>query len=392
LPESGPAILPPAKAGTILVVDDEPSLLAVYLRALRQAGLETEGVGDGLAASALLEKRAFDVIVSDVTMPGMDGVHLLRTVRQRNLDVPVILMTGAPALETAMKAVEYGAFRYIVKPFEPEVLIDAVRQAQRLYRIAQLRREAVALLGTESKQLGDLVALETSFERALQTLWMAYQPIVSWEKRKVFAFEALVRTSEPAIPNPGALLDAAERLDRLLDLGRAVRNCVAPMVASAPSECVFVNLHTRDLLDEQLFSPDAPLSKVAERVVLEITERAALDDVPDSRARVTRLRSLGFRIAIDDLGAGYAGLTAFAQLEPEVVKFDMSLIRNLHESPPRQKLVTSMAKLFREMGLRVVAEGVETAAERDAVTAAGCELIQGYLFAKPGKPFPVPQW
>ncbi len=186
-------------------------MLRTCLRALKDAGLKAEGATDGLRAAELLKERNFDVIVSDISMPGMNGVQLLRTLRQHHLDVPVILMTGTPALETAVKAVEYGAFRYIMKPFALGDLVSTVLRAQRIFRLAQLRRQAVKLVGTQDKQLGDRVALETSFERALETLWMAYQPIVCWETKTVFAFEALVRTTEPTIPHPGALLEAAER-------------------------------------------------------------------------------------------------------------------------------------------------------------------------------------
>ena len=84
--------------------------------------------------------------------------------------------------------------------------------------------------------------------------------------------------------------------------------------------------------DHELFSPAAPLSRIASRVVLEITERASLDELGDVAPRLAQLRGLGFRIAIDDLGAGYAGLTSFAQLEPEVVKVDMSLVRGIDSS------------------------------------------------------------
>jgi EAL domain-containing protein (putative c-di-GMP-specific phosphodiesterase class I) len=106
------------------------------------------------------------------------------------------------------------------------------------------------------------------------------------------------------------------------------------------------------------------------------------------QARVARLRAMGFRIAVDDLGAGYAGLTSFAQLEPEVVKLDMSLVRNVHEQPTKQTLVRTMITMCHELGMQVVAEGIETAAERDAIVAAGCDLMQGYFFAKPGQAFP----
>jgi EAL domain-containing protein (putative c-di-GMP-specific phosphodiesterase class I) len=151
-----------------------------------------------------------------------------------------------------------------------------------------------------------------------------------------------------------------------------------------------VNLHTHDLLDDDLYRKDAPLTKLADRVVLEITERAAIDDVSDVRVRVANLRRMGFRIAIDDLGAGYAGLSSFAALEPEIVKLDMSLVRNVHESPIRQRLIGSMTSLCVDMGMQVIAEGIETAAECATVCSFGCNLLQGHLFAKAGQPFPQP--
>ena len=105
---------------------------------------------------------------------------------------------------------------------------------------------------------------------------------------------------------------------------------------------------------------------------------------------MTRLRKFGYRIAIDDLGAGYAGLTSFAQLEPEVVKVDMSLVRGIDSSPVKQKLVRSIIALCTELGIQLVAEGIETPAERDTLVGLGGDLCQGYLFAKPGRGFPTP--
>jgi DNA-binding transcriptional ArsR family regulator len=96
---------------------------------------------------------------------------------------------------------------------------------------------------------------------------------------------------------------------------------------------------------------------VASRVVLEITEHTSLDDIADVRERVARLRSVGFRIAVDDLGAGYAGLNSFAQLQPEVVKLDIALVRDIHLEPTKRALAESMTSLCRQMHVAVVAEG-----------------------------------
>lgn len=296
--------------GRVLVVDDEPALLRAYARWLAAAGYAVETASDGIAATALIADKQFDVIVSDIGMQGMDGVQLLRRVRERDLDVPVILMTGAPSVATAITAVEYGALRYLVKPFDESVLRDTVAHAWQLRRLANLKREAVALVGEGSKQIGDLVGLSASLDRALSTLWMAYQPIVSWSAKRTYAFEALLRSTEPTLPHPGAILEAAERLGRLDQVGRTIRERVASAIVDVPSEYVFVNLHPRDLLDDSLYAESAPFSTVAQRIVLEITEREALDEIPDVSARMSTLRGLGFRIAVDDLGASYAGLSS----------------------------------------------------------------------------------
>jgi EAL domain-containing protein (putative c-di-GMP-specific phosphodiesterase class I) len=112
--------------------------------------------------------------------------------------------------------------------------------------------------------------------------------------------------------------------------------------------------------------------------------------VPNLRGRIDALRRQGFRIAVDDLGAGYAGLTCIADLAPDVVKVDMSLVRGLDRDPMRRRLVRAITDLSVELGIRTVAEGVETAAERDALEAMGCDLMQGFLFARPAPGFVVP--
>jgi EAL domain-containing protein (putative c-di-GMP-specific phosphodiesterase class I) len=235
----------------------------------------------------------------------------------------------------------------------------------------------------------DLAALHASFDRALSSLWMAYQPIVRARTGSLFGYEALLRSDDPALPDPGAFLDAAERLGRVYDVGRAVRRKASHSMSRVASPALlFVNLHAIELNDETLTSLSAPLTAIASRVVLEITERASLESIDDVPSRVARLRELGFRIAIDDLGAGYSGLTSVARLEPEFVKLDMSLVRDVHKSPVKRKLVRSMTTLFKDMGITVVAEGIEVVEERDTLVELGCDLLQGYLVARPARAFP----
>lgn len=384
----------PSRAPTkVLIVDDDAALLRLMAQVLTAAGYEVLTTTGGQQASALLAEHRFDTIVSDIAMPDMDGIKLLQAIRARDLDVPVILMTGLPNLRTAMQAVEHGALLYLSKPVNLAKLEQAIAKAVRLNQVAQLKREALALVDNGGFGSAERVALEASFQRALETLWIAYQPIVDVRGRSLFGYEVLLRSLEHSLPSPIAVLDAAERLGLLDDLGRTIRDLAAlGMAGSAPGCAFFVNLHARDLMDSALLSPESPLSTVADRVVLEITERASLDGVRELRKTLATLRSMGFRIAIDDLGAGYAGLASFATLEPEFVKLDMSLIRGIDKSAVKERLVRSMTTLCKDLGMHVVGEGVETAEERDVLVDLGCDFLQGYLLAKPGKPFPTFSW
>src|SRR5262245_18548888 len=389
--EGQPGAASGKKASEVLIVDDEPITTRGYARALTAAGYNVTIAGAGLEGSKLARSKRFDAVVSDIAMPDMDGLALLRDIRQTDLDVPMIFMTGSPALETALEAIEYGAFRYLLKPVPLDKMLEVVHRAVAVHKPALVRREAAKLTELEGKQIGDRAGLEARFTSAVEKLWVAAQPIVSWTGRSVFAYETLLRTDELTLRSPLDFFDAAERLGRAAELGRIIRRHVAALLAGTrPPGHLFVNLHPADLEDPELYADDGALTPYAGQVVLEITERAALDGIHELSTRVTRLRGLGYRIAIDDLGAGYAGLTSFAQLEPEVVKVDMSLVRGIDRSPVKQKLVRSIIALCTELGIQLVAEGIETPAERDAVVALGGDLCQGYLFAKPGRGFPSP--
>jgi EAL domain-containing protein (putative c-di-GMP-specific phosphodiesterase class I) len=246
------------------------------------------------------------------------------------------------------------------------------------------------LLKFEAEEAVDqLRELEDQFNRCVATIAMAFQPIVHAKTRKRFGYEALLRCSDRALPHPGAILDAAERLERIPALGRAIRANTAKVFAAAPQQrgVVFINLHLLDLFDKQLTSPFAPLSKVASRVVLEITERTSLEGELDIRYRVAELRELGYRIAIDDLGGGHARMGTFTPLDTDFVKLDMSLVRDVDKHHMKQRLIRSITELCKQQGTMVIGEGVETEAEAKMLVELGCDLLQGYLIAKPAPPF-----
>jgi serine/threonine protein kinase/CheY-like chemotaxis protein len=118
---------------TVLLVDDEPALLHVIARQLRAAGYTVTECGDGASAAELIGAQPFDVVLSDIDMPGLSGIDLLKLLRERQVEIPVVLMTGNPTIDTAVKAVEHGALRYLTKPVAAAELLETVGLAVKLH-------------------------------------------------------------------------------------------------------------------------------------------------------------------------------------------------------------------------------------------------------------------
>jgi EAL domain-containing protein (putative c-di-GMP-specific phosphodiesterase class I)/CheY-like chemotaxis protein len=374
----------PAAQPSILLVDDDAQIIATLGRALVASGARVRSASTGAEALGILSAQSFDLVISDVQMPGISGLKLLRAVREYDLDLPVVLMTGQPNLNGAAAAVEYGAFQYLIKPIKIDRLRAVVARAVGFGRIARLKRECAEEYGSGTFYVGDRAGIEAKLDRALNSLWMAYQPIVRADGAPL-GYEAFLRSEEPMLPHPGAVLKAAERLHRTHDVGRSVRERVAAdiQLSSAPQRVVFVNLHPEDLLDPMLYLPNSPLTRTATRLVFELTDRVCLDGIADIEPRVARLRALGYRIAIDNLGAGEAGLGTFTQLEPEFVKLDMTVVRGVDQDATKRRIVNSLVRLCHELGKEVIAEGVESAEERAALIDSGCDFFQGYHFGRP---------
>jgi EAL domain-containing protein (putative c-di-GMP-specific phosphodiesterase class I) len=187
------------------------------------------------------------------------------------------------------------------------------------------------------------------------------------------------------------LLAAAQVLGRQADLGRRIRAAVSATLREYPerSEVIFVNIDPAELGDGMLTDSSDPLLPFARRVVLEISERAALFGADSGlEKRLARLREHGYRLALDDMGQGYAGLSSIAIVRPDIVKIDTSLVRDIQRSPLKRDIVVSVLQAALHAGIIVVAEGVESVGERKVLFELGCDLMQGYLFAMPGPAFP----
>lgn len=365
----------------VLIVEDDPSVQALLRRVVRQEGYECLDASSVTGALGVMQDHDVDVVISDLELGDLTGVDLLQSLRKRHLDQPLILLTGRPTLESATAAIEHGVYRYLIKPFEPADLGQLLRDAVRARALSVAR-----------DPFGARDALQRRFDAAMREAWVAVQPILHVGSQRLIGYECLLRSRCRDLPHPGAIIEAAEKLGALHELGRRVRSLAAEIVARAPDAAFYVNLHPADLADPDLLDPEAPLSRVAGRVVLELTERSPLEGVDQLPVKLAALRALGFRLAVDDLGAGYAGLSYFAAVRPEVVKLDMSLVRGIDGDEVRQRVVRSMSDLAGSLRIEVIGEGVETIEERDTLIGLGCTHLQGYLFARPSAPFPEAGW
>jgi PAS domain S-box-containing protein len=301
--------------------------------------------------------------------------------------------TGSePELDVATRLVEIGDRRIAIAVGIAPGKGASIEDRSSLASTDVLELASRAALASAGPEGAITRSSEMQFEKALERLWIAFQPIVSWTQRTLFGYEAFARSDEPGLTTAFELVAAAERLGRLNDLGRAIRERVARSVAMAPVGCkLFVHVGSDDFGDAELFSPWAPLTTVASSVVLEITERSSLEWVEDLGARLRKLRRLGFQIAVSEMGASWTGLAAFSPLEPEMVKLDMSLVRGVDTSARRRSVMRSMLELAgRDLGMIVICEGVQTPGERDTLAALGADLQQGDLFARPSREFVTP--
>lgn len=225
-----------------------------------------------------------------------------------------------------------------------------------------------------------------AFDAALDGLRVAFQPIVavrSGGDETPRSYEALARAGEPGLESARDLVDLAVELGRTIDLGLVVHRRVADALRDHRGVTAFVNVDVEEFLTG-IRADDDPLAPFAERVVLEMTERAPIHELPQLRARAEALRGRGYRFAIDDLGGGYAGLTSLALMRPDFVKIDQVLVRGIECDPVKEKIVSTIVALCAQLGVQCIVEGVENHAERNALLSVGADLMQGFLFGLPG--------
>lgn len=218
---------------------------------------------------------------------------------------------------------------------------------------------------------------------------IAYQPIVDLQARRVFAYEALARPTAAEFPNPLALFAAAVEHSCTGELGQLLREL---SLEGCPDHPLFINIHPSELNERFIIQPSDALYSHDRDIYLEITEGVPLSHFHLCQTILSEVRGRGIHLVVDDLGAGYSNLKYIADLHPKVVKLDRDLVAGLTTDSRLFKLVSGIVVLCKELDAMVVAEGIETVQELDAVIDAGAHFGQGYLLARPAFPPPEVTW
>ena len=364
----------------ILVVDDDAGLRDVLRSILLRIGHEVETAVDGTEALAKAVSADYDAAVVDYQIPPPNGLDVLNRLRDMQPRCVRLLMSGTLDLPVVEDAVNRGEIaRVIRKPFDSQSFISALDGA--ITGRAKLRD---AYIGAQREGFDrQRRELEECLSSSMLTL--ALQPVVRAGDSAVVGYEALLRSRHPAFDTPMALICAAESLGMLGRLADRVAECAAHILTVMPADSsLFINAHPAELADEaEVRRRFGRLAPWAGRIVIEITERADVLQITNWHDVVDFLTGAGFRIAVDDLGAGYNSLAVLAELHPAFAKVDMTIVRNIDTDMRKQRLVELLSHVARATQAQLIVEGIETQAEATVVTRLGADYLQGFLFGHP---------
>jgi EAL domain-containing protein (putative c-di-GMP-specific phosphodiesterase class I) len=359
--------------------------------------MEVVGVAtnaDEAIAMALIHHP--DVVLVDVKMPGGGGSRAAREIIAAAPQTRVVALSAHEDRGSVMDMLRAGVIGYVVKGSPAEEILATVRSSvlgQASLSAGVTGHVVHELAGQLERQERVAIDKRLQLERVLSLLenpgllQMVYQPIAHIGDGRVAGVEALARFHTDPPRTPDVWFAEAREAGLAVELELAAIGAALGALGSVPPDTYLsINMSpstattTRfaDLIDEF----------PAERIVIEVTEHARVDDYEELKNALHDMRTRGVRLAIDDAGAGFASLRHILQLEPDFIKLDMSLTRDIDTDRARRALAAGLISFGSQMGVRIVAEGIETRAELDTLRTLGATFGQGYFLAMPG---PIPE-
>lgn len=386
----------PQQSISVLLIDDDPSLLEVLRELLAEIGVTEVATASngqqGIEAYGASSIKP-DLIICDLHMPGMDGVEVLRELSLMNCTSAIVVASGAgdsitSVVERSAQQRKLNFIGKLPKPFD-EVLLAQLVDKARMETFTARRTRAMPKLDADD--------LASAIQNGHVVAYV--QPQIDLQTEGVSGFEILARWqhAELGLVPPGIFIPIAEQHGLITLLTDVVlRNALESIcrqtdrIDSNRQLSISMNLCVDSLAEPTL---PAIIRKTLEscgfpaaQLVIELTESRLLSESADSLDALSRMRLMGLGLSIDDFGTGFSTLEQLANLPLTELKIDRSFVSGIHTQPRSQAIVRSSIAMARELNLHVVAEGIEKHAEWQAVKDLGATFAQGYLIAKP---FPV---
>jgi EAL domain-containing protein (putative c-di-GMP-specific phosphodiesterase class I) len=379
----------------VLIADDEPELRVALSELLgHEDGLELIGAAaDADEAIDMATLHRPHVALVDVKMPAGGGPRAARGILRASPETRVIALSAFEDRQTVLEMIRSGAVGYLAKGTAGEAIVrsialvarggtslsagamdDVVRELS-----SQLRREEIELEGRVQRV--DRIRRFTAGEGVA----VVYQPIVDLRSGQMVGVEALSRFDALLHRPPDEWFAEAHELEMGVELElTAIRIALGTLERLLPRGDVVPYLSV-NASHRAAMSPDLTelLAPHAGRIVVEITEHERVEDYAMLLGALDHLRSLGARIAIDDAGAGFASLRHTLQLSPDMVKVDISLTRDIDKDRAKRALASALISFADEMGMSIIAEGIETKSELETLLELGVAFGQGFYLAKP---------
>lgn len=379
----------------ILVIDDESGICELIAATAQKLALSC---ATSTSAAAFLEKLTPDtaLVLMDLMMPEMDGVELLRLLGEKQCRAGIVLMSGTDTriMETAeqfAQSIGLAVAGRLKKPF----------RLTELEAVLKLHKTPVKPRGPGQKK--HALNLNADLYSGIQRneFLLHYQPQIDLKSRKIIGMEALVRWQHPerGLIYPDDFIAQAEELGLIDQLGWFVANRGMEEIAlfangSVPMLSINVSVHSlRDLKFPEKYLSLLKKNKVEpENTILEITESGLIQELSTTLDVLTRLRLKGVQLSIDDFGTGYSMMQQLRNMPATELKIDKSFVQNIGGAASNRIMVQKTIEIGHELGMKVVAEGVETPDQLEFLLAHGCDVAQGYLFSKPLAPQDMQAW
>lgn len=366
---------------TILVIEDDirhDGMLPMILATRGYKVIAAASGQEALAKSSL----PIDLIILDLMLPDMNGIEVCHHLKQTDVtrNVPVIILSNRNCrVDEKVQCFQFGADDFLCKPFENEELFARI--------FALLRRNFKEDEQVEVQRFEQLKQIREIIDRRL--IEPNFQPLYLVDSTcQLFGLEVLSRpTVEGIFKNPEVLFEAALELGFYYELETMVwQKAFEALKDKAPFQNIFLNCSPY-LIENNNFPQVRALFEAAgvspKNVFFELTERSAISKHPLFRERLKEFRDIGFKVAVDDIGSGYASLDSIIETRPEVVKIDRHIVHGLTSDPYKRSIVKFIVSFCYEHDIICVAEGVETAGEFSLLKDLGVKAFQGYYFCKP---------